>query len=64
MPTTIPLVPRDVSIGLVRGAAASTPSLDFVIVVTISVIGLLLTVGFARLFPLSADVAALMSSVS
>lgn len=64
MPTTIPVVSPGVNIGLARDAAASTPSLDFIIVAAFSVIGLLLTVAFALLFPLLAEMAGLMSSVS
>lgn len=64
MPTTIPLVSRDVNVELVQGAAARTPSRDFIIIAAFSAIGLLLTIGFALLFPLSAEMAALMSSVS
>lgn len=64
MPTTIPLVSRNVNVRLVRGAAAGTSSLDFIIVVAFAAIGLLLTIGFGSLCPLSAQTAALMSSVS
>jgi hypothetical protein len=64
MPTTIPLVSSDVNIELVRGGSARTPNLDFIVIAVFALIGVLLTLGFASLFPLSADMAALMSSVS
>jgi hypothetical protein len=64
MPTTIPLVSRDVNIGLVRGAASATLNADFILIAAFCVIGLALTVGFASLFPLSAQVAALMAAAS
>ena len=64
MPTSIFLVSSSVNIGQVPDVAALTPSLDFIIVAAFSVVGLLLTLGFAWLFPLSANMAALISSVT
>jgi hypothetical protein len=63
MPTTIPLGLRDVNVGLLHSVPATTSTLDFVSVAAFSTIGLLLTIAFA-LFPLSPNVAALLSSLN
>jgi hypothetical protein len=39
MPTTIPLVSRDVNIGLVRSDAVGTSNLDFIVIAAFSIIG-------------------------
>jgi hypothetical protein len=64
MPTTIPLVSRDVNIGLVRSDAVRTSNLDFILIAAFCVIGLALTIGFASLLPLSTQMAALMAAAS
>lgn len=63
MPTTIPLGFRDVNVELVRGVSATMSTPDFVIVAAFSGIGLLLSVAFASLFPLSSSAAALLLSM-
>lgn len=64
MPTTIPLVSRPMSPALMRGATANASNLDFVAVAVFAITGLLLTLAFASLLPVSADVAFFMASVS
>jgi hypothetical protein len=64
MPTTIPLASRCVPPGLAQATPAETSNLDFVVVAAFSVAGLLLSFAFASHFPISADLASLMASVS
>jgi hypothetical protein len=64
MPTTIPLVSRDVNIGPAPSTAPGTLNADFIVIAAFSIIGLLLTLGVASLFPLSMQMAALMSAAA
>lgn len=64
MPTTIPLASRYIDPELVQGAPAKTSNLDFAVVVAFAAAGLLLSVAFAALFPISTGVAALVASAS
>lgn len=64
MPTTISLASRHMNAWRIEGAAARTSYLDFAAVAGFAVTGLLLSLAFASLFPISADIAFLMASFS
>jgi len=63
MPTTLPLRSPHVDAWLGQSAPTKTSNLDFVAVVAFATAGLLLSLAFAALFPIS-EVASLMASVS
>lgn len=64
MPTTLPLASRHMDAGLGQGAAANTSNLDLLVIAVFAATGLLLSLAFASLFPISTGVASLMASVS
>lgn len=62
MPTTIPMTSRHLNPVLDQGVTTQTSNLDFVVVAAFAVTGLLLSLAFASLFPLSADLAFLLTA--